>query len=71
MTVFMTIRNGLFFSFFLFFLKEVDSNKRSVDKMVTRVLSDNKELLKDLVEDESKYEYNYLHLFVRNILNLI
>jgi hypothetical protein len=47
MTVFMTIRNGLFFSFFFFFLKEVDSNKRSVDKMVTRVLSDNKELLKD------------------------
>ena len=71
MTVFMTIRNGLFFSFFFFFLKEVDSNKRSVDKMVTRVLSDNKELLKDLVEDESKYEYNYLHLIVRNILNLI
>jgi hypothetical protein len=60
-----------FFLFFFFFLKEADSNKRSVDKMVTRVLSDNKELLKDLVEDESKYEYNYLHLFVRNILNLI
>lgn len=27
--------------------------------MVTRILSDNKELLRDLVEDESKYEYNY------------
>jgi len=28
--------------------------------MVTRILSDNKELLRDLVEDESKSKYKYL-----------
>ena len=56
--MFAIIFNVLFL--FLFFSKETDSNKRSVDKMVTRVLSDNKELLRDLVEDESKSRYKYL-----------